>query len=146
VFRKGDRSAGERVAKANGSDLIIAACGGKVIDTGKVIGHETNIPVIIAATDAPCSALSCVYWESGVFERDMVLLKNPDCVLVDTILVSGLGHALATYWEPDTCAKNCKPKALTGACPFTLSSSCAGSTLLCHIDGIRPSSEAGCGK
>jgi CheY-like chemotaxis protein len=92
------------------------------------------------------SALSYIYSESGVFERDIVLPQNPDCVLVDTILVSGVGDALATYWEADTCAKNCKPNALTGACPPTLSSSCAGSTLLCHIDGIRPSSEAGCGK
>ena len=123
------------VAKANGADLVIAAGGGKVIDTGKVMGHEMKIPVIIAptiaATDAPCSALSVIYSEHGVFERYLVLPKNPDCVLVDTILVanapvellvSGMGDALATYWEADTCAKSCKPNALTGACPPTLSS------------------------
>jgi len=125
----------ESVAKAYGADLIIAAGGGKVIDTGKVIGHEMKIPVIIAptiaATDAPCSALSVIYSEHGVFERYLVLPKNPDCVLVDTtlvagapveLLVSGMGDALATYWEADTCAKSCKPNALTGACPPTLSS------------------------
>jgi glycerol dehydrogenase len=124
-----------RVAKANAADIVIAAGGGKVIDTGKVIGHEMKIPVIIAptiaATDAPCSALSVIYSEHGVFERYLVLSKNPDCVLVDTILVanapvallvSGMGDALATYWEADTCAKSCKPNALTGACPPTLSS------------------------
>ncbi len=123
------------VAKANAADIVIAAGGGKVIDTGKVIGHEMKIPVIIAptiaATDAPCSALSVIYSEHGVFERYLVLSKNPDCVLVDTILVanapvellvSGMGDALATYWEADTCAKSCKPNALTGACPPTLSS------------------------
>jgi glycerol dehydrogenase len=123
------------VARANGADLIIAAGGGKVIDTGKVVGHEMKIPVIIAptiaATDAPCSALSVIYSEHGVFERYLVLQKNPDCVLVDTtlvanapveLLVSGMGDALATYWEADTCAKSCKPNALTGACPPTLSS------------------------
>jgi len=123
------------VATANGADLIIAAGGGKVIDTGKVMAYEMKIPVIvaptIAATDAPCSALSVIYSESGVFERYLVLPKNPDCVLVDTILVanapvellvSGMGDALATYWEADTCAKSCKPNALTGACPPTLSS------------------------
>ena len=37
-------------------------------------------------------------------------------------LVSGMGDALATYWEADTCSKSCKPNALTGACPPTLSS------------------------
>ena len=123
------------VAKANGADLVIAAGGGKVIDTGKGIGHEMKIPVIIAptiaATDAPCSAVSVIYSENGVFERYLILPKNPDCVLVDTalvakapveLLVSGMGDALATYWEADTCAKSCKPNALTGACPPTLSS------------------------
>ncbi len=123
------------VAKANGADLVIAAGGGKVIDTGKAMGHEMKIPVIIAptiaATDAPCSAVSVIYSEHGVFERYLVLPRNPDCVLVDTtlvanapveLLVSGMGDALATYWEADTCAKSCKPNALTGACPPTLSS------------------------
>lgn len=123
------------VAKENGADLIIAAGGGKVIDTGKAVGHEMKIPVIIAptiaATDAPCSALAVIYSEHGVFERYLVLPKNPDCVLVDTslvanapvdLLVSGMGDALATYWEADTCAKSCKPNALTGATPPTLSS------------------------
>lgn len=122
------------VAKTHGSDLIIAAGGGKAIDTGKAVAHEMKVPVIvvptIAATDAPCSALSVVYTEGGVFERYLVLPRNPDCVLVDTaivaqapveLLVSGMGDALATFWEADTCAKSCKPNALTGAHPPTLS-------------------------
>ena len=123
------------VAKANGTDLVIACGGGKVIDTAKVVGNEIKAPIIIvptiAATDAPCSALSVIYSEDGVFERYCILPKNPDCVLVDTtlianapveLLVSGMGDALATYWEADTCARSCKPNVLTGACPPTLSS------------------------
>ena len=122
------------IGKANGADIVITAGGGKVIDTGKAVAHEMKIPVIvvptIAATDAPCSALSVIYTEAGVFERYLVLPKNPDCVLVDTavvakapveFLVSGMGDALATFWEADTCNKSCKPNALTGACPPTLS-------------------------
>lgn len=122
------------IAKTKGADLIIAAGGGKVIDTGKAVAYEMKIPVIIcptiAATDAPCSALSVVYTEEGVFERYLVLPTNPQCVLVDTnivaqapvrYLVSGMGDALATFWEADTCAKSCKPNALTGATPPTLS-------------------------
>jgi glycerol dehydrogenase len=123
------------IAKAIRADLVVAAGGGKVIDTGKAVGQELKIPVIvvptIAATDAPCSALSVIYSEQGVFERYLLWSKNPDCVLVDTtlvanapveLLISGMGDALATYWEADTCAKSCKPNVLTGACPPTLSS------------------------
>jgi glycerol dehydrogenase len=121
-------------AKSGGCDLIIAAGGGKVIDTGKAVAHEMKVPVIIvptiAATDAPCSALSVIYTEEGVFNRYLVLPRNPEVVLVDTavvarapvhFLVSGMGDALATFWEADTCAKSCKPNALNGSTPPTLS-------------------------
>jgi len=49
-------------------------------------------------------------------------------VLVDTdiiakapvrTLVSGMGDALATFWETDTCYKSLKPNALTGGTPPT---------------------------
>ena len=123
------------LAKANAADLVIAAGGGKVIDTGKAMGYEMKIPVriapTIAATDAPCSALVGHLFGARCFLTLPGSTKNPDCVLVDTILVanapvellvSGMGDALATYWEADTCAKSCKPNALTGACPPTLSS------------------------
>ena len=111
-------------------NFVIAAGGGKVIDTGKAVAHEMKIPVIvvptIAATDAPCSALSVVYTDEHVFARYLVLPKNPDCVLVDTAivaeapveyLVSGMGDALATFWEADTCNKSCKANVLTGGTP-----------------------------
>lgn len=121
-------------AKAEKVDFIIAAGGGKSIDTGKAMAYEMKIPVVIvptiAATDAPCSALSVIYTEEGIFSRYLKLPKNPDCVLVDTLivarspaefLISGMGDALSTFWEADTCAKSCKPNVITGGTPPTLS-------------------------
>lgn len=121
------------IGKSQNVDLVICVGGGKVIDTGKAVANTLKIPVIvvptIAATDAPCSAISIIYTDDGVFKRCLYLPKNPDCVLVDTaivaqapvdLLVSGMGDALATFWEADTCAKSCKPNLLTGATPPTL--------------------------
>ena len=119
------------IASANRADVIIALGGGASIDAGKAVSHEMQVPVIVVptviSTDAPCSALSVVYTEAGVFERYLFLRKNPDCILVDTtlvakspakFLVAGMGDALATFWESDTCARSGKPNPLTdGALP-----------------------------
>ncbi len=114
------------IATARGADLIIALGGGAAIDAAKAVSHELKAPVIVVpttvATDAPCSALSVIYTEEGVFERYLHLRRNPDCILVDTafiaqapvrFLVAGMGDALATFWESDTCARGGKPNPLT---------------------------------
>lgn len=109
------------------ADLVIALGGGAAIDAGKAASHELGVPVIVVpttvATDAPCSALSVLYNEAGEFESYLQLSKNPDCILVDTalvvlspvrFLVAGMGDALATYWESDTCKRSGRPNPLTG--------------------------------
>ena len=66
----------------------------------------------IASTDAPTSAISVVYTKEGVFDKVLTLDKNPDIVLIDSkiiaeaperFLVSGMGDALATYFEAESC-------------------------------------------
>lgn len=103
----------QRLIKCSaGADAVIGVGGGKILDTAKAVGYYSKRPVIIvptiASTDAPCSALSVIYSDSGVFERYLFLPKNPDLVLVDTdviaqapprLLISGMGDALATYFE-----------------------------------------------
>lgn len=116
------------VCKCNDINIIIGVGGGKVFDTAKSVAYYLNIPVVIvptiASTDAPCSALSVIYSDDGVFEKYLFLKQNPNIVLVDTdiiaksptrLLVAGMGDALATYFE-------------ARACDTSNSNSCAGGT------------------
>ncbi len=106
------------VTERLGANVIVGVGGGKALDVAKAVAYYAKLPVAIvptiAATDAPCSALSVIYSEQGVFESYLVLPRNPDLVLVDTsiiakaplrLFVSGMGDALATWFEAEACSK-----------------------------------------
>ncbi len=95
---------------------IVGAGGGKVLDTARAAAADLGLPVVncptIASSDAPCSALSVIYTDDGIFQEYRFYRKNPDLVLVDTqviaqapprLLSAGMGDALATWFEARTC-------------------------------------------
>jgi len=96
--------------------ILVGMGGGKTIDTAKIAADRAGIPVIvvptIASTDAPCSGCAVLYSEEGVFCSVHYQRMNPQVVLVDTtviaeapprFLISGMGDALATWFEARSC-------------------------------------------
>ncbi|MGC8641278.1 MAG: glycerol dehydrogenase [Isosphaeraceae bacterium] len=103
-------------AREQKTRVIVGAGGGKVLDTARAVAADLALPVVncptVASSDAPCSALSVIYTDTGVFQEYRFYRKNPDLVLVDTeviaqaparFLVAGMGDALATWFEARTC-------------------------------------------
>lgn len=138
------------IVKERKCDVIAGVGGGKIFDTAKAVAYYTELPVIIcptiASTDAPCSALSVVYTENGVFEKYLFLKANPNLVLMDTriiadspvrMTVSGMGDAMATYWEALACFKSGAATCAGG----TVSVAALGIAKLCYdtliSDGLK---------
>lgn len=103
-----------RQAKKGRSEVIIGVGGGKTLDTAKAVAVNRKVPMAmvptIAATDAPTSSISIVYSKEGVFEKVLSHSRNPELIVVDVgviakapvrFLVSGMGDALATWFEAD---------------------------------------------
>ncbi|MFF3222469.1 glycerol dehydrogenase [Nocardia suismassiliense] len=100
----------------SGSTAVLGAGGGKVLDSARAVADDLALPMIscptTASSDAPCSALSVIYTAAGEVETYQLVRRNPALVLVDTsaiaqaparLLASGMGDALATWFEARTC-------------------------------------------
>jgi glycerol dehydrogenase len=105
--------------RAFNPDVVAGIGGGSAIDVAKAVSHELgkNLVIIptVASNDAPCSALSVQYQENHMLDRFLRLRRSPDVVLVDSKVISeapvrffvaGMGDALATWFEANTCTKS----------------------------------------
>ncbi len=131
-----------RGLKAENVDCVLAVGGGKCLDAGKAIAFRLDTPVVIAPTlasnDAPCSALSVLYSPEGVSTGVEFYPSSPALVVVDTgivaaaperFLVSGMGDAMATWYEASACLRNENGVTMVGARPtiasLAIGESCA---------------------
>lgn len=120
-------------AKEHNCDVIVGVGGGKALDTAKAVatnlgGLVTIIIPTIASNDAPCSSVAVIYNDDGVVIKALMMNRNPDLVLVDTALianapkqylVSGMGDALATYFEARACYRSGAKTMARGRCSTT---------------------------
>lgn len=115
-------------------DSVIAVGGGKCVDAGKAIAWRLDVPVVVvptlASNDAPCSALSVLYLPSGISSGVEFYPSSPSLVVVDTeivaaaserFLVSGMGDAMATWYEASVCFRNENAMTAIGARPTAAS-------------------------
>ena len=119
---------GVAAAQHFNATTILGAGGGKTLDMARAVAGALNLPIVCcpttAASDAPCSALSVIYSETGIFEAIQYYPCNPDLVLVDSAVilrapvrtfVAGMGDALATYFEARASAMAGKANVPGGA-------------------------------
>ena len=107
-----DISRVQNIISKNNNDSVIAAGGGKVLDSGKYIAESLNIPCITvplsASTCAGWTALSNIYTKDGQFIKDVALRSCPKILVYDhkfiqtapsRTLASGIADALAKWYE-----------------------------------------------
>ncbi len=116
-----------RVIKESGSDVILAAGGGKTLDTAKAGAADAGVKVVtiptIASNDSPTSSFTVWYDGDGNCTGFESWGVNPDLVLVDTqviangpvaAFVAGMGDALGTWVEADACSQVTAPNLAGG--------------------------------
>ena len=74
------------------ADIIIGIGGGRVLDTIKSVGENTNLPVVtvptIGATCAAWSALTVLYDDTGKETGYRILENSPKLILADTKIIA----------------------------------------------------------
>ena len=110
----------EKLREVKEADVVCAVGGGNSMDIARTCANRGKKALIMipttVASDAPCSNVSVFYNENGTsVVGDCIFHKCPDLVVVDSKviantpvrhIVSGMGDALATFYEATTCRNN----------------------------------------
>tara|TARA_Y100000589_G_scaffold60193_1_gene51040 strand:+ start:27296 stop:28387 length:1092 start_codon:yes stop_codon:yes gene_type:complete len=109
----------KQLALTNNCDSIIAAGGGKVLDSGKFLAHSLSLPCITiplsASTCAGWTALANIYSAKGKFIKDVSLSSCPEILIYDhsfiqsaprKTLTSGIADSLAKWYESSVTSSN----------------------------------------
>lgn len=115
---QGEADALSEKARAFGADVVVGVGGGSALDAAKAVFHQIGGNLVtaptVASNDAPCSAIAVMYGENHKISGFLKLKRNPDLVLVDSrviaeaptrFLLAGMGDAMATWFEAETCVK-----------------------------------------
>jgi glycerol dehydrogenase len=105
-------------ARSLATSIVIAAGGGKTLDTGKGVARALGCRIVtvptIASNDGPTSRVIATYDDDHQLVATPQMIDNPHAVLVDTeliakapaiFLLSGIGDALAKRFEVAACRR-----------------------------------------
>lgn len=113
------------IIRTKDCNILVGVGGGKIIDTAKLVGDETDLPRIIAPTaasnDAPAADWAAIYSVDGVHLRGQKTRRSTELVLVDSAIIAkaparlfsaGIGDALATWYEAMACERSYTPNCV----------------------------------
>lgn len=99
-------------------EIVVAAGGGKAIDTGKMLSRKIGAKFVsvptVASNDAPTSHIAVMYDENHRLVGVEKNKANPELVLVDTAIIAnaplrllsaGVGDALVKCFEVEQCIR-----------------------------------------
>lgn len=106
------------------ADIVCAVGGGSCMDIARTIANRMGKSLVMlpttVASDAPCSCVSVFYSDDGSkVVGDELFHKCADMIMVDSKVIadaparhlaSGMGDALATFYEATTCKNNSNGK------------------------------------
>ncbi|WP_439622215.1 glycerol dehydrogenase [Shinella sp.] len=119
---------GHHLAARLGDDgapaIVLAAGGGRAIDAGKALADTRGLRLItiptVASNDAPTSKNYVLYDENDVLLDVRHLARNPDFVVVDTVLLAGAPKAMFAAGLGDALSKKAEALACAAGSGLTM--------------------------